>query len=382
MQRKSSRSKPVGTLIAGSFFYGGGTLQPAQLVFLDGTTFSAQAFGAVRPVATGEVVFHTGMSGYQEVLTDPSYYGQVVTFTYPHIGNYGVNKDDAESARVFASGVIVRDYVDTYSNGRADQSLDAWLKKQGVMGITGLDTRKLTRYLRDNGAQMAAFGTADTADLQSALIASGTIDDLDLVAEVTTDKSYSLGSGARTIVAYDFGIKKSILKNLSLLGRVVVVPASTTAAEVLELKPDGVFLSNGPGNPTAVQYAVDQIGELLGKVPIFGICLGHQLLCLALGAETHKLEFGHHGANHPVEDLTTHKVEITSQNHNYAVDARTLRGAEVTHVNLNDSVVEGIEVTGKRAFSVQYHPEAGPGPHDSLYLFERFARLMDEGTRK
>jgi len=381
MPNKTSRAnKRQMSTDEGSFFY-----EKARLVFRDGTVFEGRAFGDVKDVVTGEVVFHTGMSGYQEIMTDPSYRGQIVTFTYPHIGNYGVNSDDAESKKVHARGMIMRDYTDNYSNYRAERSLAQWLKSNGIMGLFGLDTRKLTRYLRDNGAAMAAFGTADAETLQEAAIGATLIDDVDLVAEVTTPRQYSVesdGTQDRLIVAYDFGIKQSILDNLCKLGRVQVMPASTKASDVLSMSPDGVFLSNGPGDPSMVSYAEKEIADLVGRVPVFGICLGHQLLCRSQGAKTHKLEFGHHGANHPVKDMTTGKVEITSQNHNYAVDARTLRSVDVTHVNLNDSVVEGVSLKDKYAFSVQYHPEAGPGPHDSLYLFARFKELMDDYAKK
>lgn len=364
----------------GSFF--SQKYSKARLVFADGEVFEGFAFGAVLKLVVGEVVFHTGMSGYQEIMTDPSYYGQIATFTYPHIGSYGVNKGDQESKKVHARGMIIRDLVEDYSNYRADQSLSSWLESQGVMGLHGLDTRKLTRYIRSKGAVAAAFGTDDVKTLRAAAKRAKPTDDLDLVKEVTTKKNYKLGKGKRTIVAYDFGIKRSILDNLEKLGKVIVVPASASAKEVMSLKPSGVFLSNGPGDPSAVGYASDEIAKLIGKVPIFGICLGHQLLCRAVGGSTHKLDFGHHGANHPVKDLTTSKVEITSQNHNYAVDAKSLQGADVSHVNLNDEVVEGIELKDKKAFSVQYHPEAGPGPHDSLYLFDRFKELMDDYAKK
>jgi carbamoyl-phosphate synthase small subunit len=323
------------------------------------------------------VVFNTALTGYQEVLTDPSYAGQIVTFTYPHIGNYGVNATDFESRRLFCRGVIVRDLARRHSNQRAEGGLDGMLRRYGIAGIAGIDTRRLTRLLRDTGAMPGAFGTADEASLRAAATSERGTDGVDLVAEVTTPAGYTVGSGARRIVAYDFGLKHSILRDLAGLGTVHVVPASTTAADVLALAPDGVFLSNGPGDPEMAPYAVEAIRSLLGEVPVFGICLGHQLLSLAIGATTFKLPFGHHGGNHPVRDELTGKVEITSQNHNFCVDPQSLGGlADVTHVNLNDGTIEGIGLPTQRAFSVQYHPEAGPGPHDSRYLFDRFADLL------
>ncbi len=361
------------SLFRGSFFR-----SEAHLVLQDGSVFECQAIGHVQDVVTGEVVFHTGMSGYQEIMTDPSYAGQVVTFTYPHIGSYGVNKEDDESHKIFAAGMIMRDYVVGYSNHRAQMSLANWLKKHKVMGLTGLDTRALTRILRSKGSMPAAFGTGSVEELKKAAAAAKSTDGIDLVDTVTCDEQYTVGEGRRTIVAYDFGIKRSIINQLTKLGKVIVVPAKTPAKEVIKMKPDGVFLSNGPGDPSAVSYASKTIGELLGKVPIFGICLGHQLLCISLGASTKKLKFGHHGGNHPVKNLKTGAIEITSQNHNYEVDSRSIKGAEVSHINLNDQVVEGIYAPDSHAFSVQYHPEAGPGPHDATYLFDDFKKLMDD----
>jgi len=356
----------------------------ALLVLADGTTFEGEAIGADAPggVAAGEVVFNTVLSGYQEVLTDPSYAGQVVAFTYPHIGNYGVSADDAESPRAYCRGVIVRDLTERPSNWRASLDLDSWLKASGVPGITGVDTRRLTRHIREAGAMAGAFGTSDEVTLKAAALAEPGTDGTDLVAEVTTAAAYSIGatgSGTRplTVVAYDFGIKTSILRMLSGLATVEVVPASTPAAAVLDRKPDGVFLSNGPGDPAAVTYAIDAIRDLLAAdVPVFGICLGHQLMAAALGGSTFKLPFGHHGGNHPVKRLRDGAVEITSQNHSYAVAEGSVAGADVTHVNLNDGVIEGLGCRDVRAFSVQYHPEAGPGPHDARYLFEDFRELM------
>ena len=353
--------------------------RPAALVLADGSIFEGELIGAepAGGVASGEVVFNTVLSGYQEVITDPSYAGQIITFTYPHIGNYGVNASDFESRRPFCRGVIVRDLARRHSNHRASASLDAMLAHYGISGIGGIDTRRLTRLLRDTGAMAGAFGTAPEAVLRAAAVAEPGTDGIDLVAEVTTSQSYTVGTGERSIVAYDFGLKHSILRDLADLGRVTVVPASTSAAEVLALHPDGVFLSNGPGDPAQVGYAVDAIRGLLGEVPVFGICLGHQLLSRAIGGETFKLPFGHHGGNHPVRHEATGRIEITSQNHNFCVDPASIAGrAEVTHLNLNDMTVEGMRVRDVPAFSVQYHPEAGPGPHDAKYLFAMFAELM------
>jgi carbamoyl-phosphate synthase small subunit len=346
----------------------------------DGSVFEGELIGAATTGA-GEVVFNTVLAGYQEVITDPSYAGQIITFTTPHIGNYGVNATDFEARRPFCRGVIVRESARRHSNHRAQASLDAMLDRYGIPGIAGIDTRRLTRVLRDTGAMPGAFA-ADEATARAAAAAERGTDGIDLVAQVSTPQPYTVGSGARTIVAYDFGLKHSILRHLAALGTVRVVPASTTAADTLALRPDGVFLSNGPGDPAEVGYAVDAIRDLLGAVPVFGICLGHQLLSRAIGGDTFKLPFGHHGGNHPVRHEATGTVEITSQNHNFCVDPASIADrADVTHLNLNDLTVEGMRVRDVPAFSVQYHPEAGPGPHDARYLFGMFAELMGDPKR-
>jgi carbamoyl-phosphate synthase small subunit len=361
-----------------------GVRREGLLVLADGTVFEGELFGAEAEAATGEVVFNTVLSGYQEVITDPSYAGQVITFTYPHLGNYGVMPDDDESRRPFCRGVVVRDVAVRPSNWRSAEDIDTFLRRHGVPGITGVDTRRLTRHIREAGSMPCAFGWADETTLKAAAIGEPGTDGVDLVATVTTKEPYTVGAasvaerngGPLRVVAYDYGIKRTILRHLSGIATVEVVPASMPAAEVLARQPDGVFLSNGPGDPAAVGYARENIKSLLGNVPVFGICLGHQLLGAALGARTYKLKFGHHGGNHPVRRLATSAVEITSQNHNYAVDADSLSSADVTHVNLNDGVVEGLRCRDVPAFSVQYHPEAGPGPHDARYLFDLFKDLM------
>ena len=366
----------------------------ALLALADGTLWPGVAFGA-RGERTGEVVFNTSLTGYQEILTDPSYHGQIVVMSQPHIGNYGTNPEDDESARPWAAGLIVRAASPTVSNWRADRTLDAYLQERGVVALTEVDTRALVRHIRDHGAQNAALSsTQPDPDHVIALARSAPdMNGLDLARAVTCAEPYHWAAGDglgfeagaqpprhRTyhVVAYDYGLKRNILRLLAAHGcRVTVVPAHTPATEVLALQPDGVFLSNGPGDPAAVGYGIAAVRSLLGRVPIFGICLGHQILGLALGGETYKLKFGHRGGNQPVQYLPTGRVEISSHNHGFAVRAETLpAGVEVTHTNLNDGCVEGLRAPGQKAFSVQYHPEAAPGPHDARYLFEEFIQLM------
>ena len=363
----------------------------AWLVLADGTTFEGRPMGA-RGTTTGEAVFTTTMTGYQEVLTDPSYHGQIVTMTAPEIGNVGVNRDDTEAVGEAPSvaGFVVRDVSPIASNWRAQESLDAYLARYGIVGITDVDTRMLTRHLRDLGSQNAAIGSDSPESLLRRAREAPDMNGLDLVRFVTPKEPYpwTEGRGAwatsparppkQHVVVFDFGIKRNILRCLVYSGcRLTVVPATATANDVLALRPDGVFLSNGPGDPAAVTYAVDTIRALLGRQPVFGICLGHQLLALALGAKTYKLKFGHRGANQPVKDLATGRVEITTQNHGFCVDLGTLPpGAASTHVHLNDGTSKGLAVPSLRAFSVQYHPEAAAGPHDALYMFDRFILAM------
>ena len=352
----------------------------AHLVLANGEIFAGEAIGACAPVSTGEVVFNTVMTGYQEVLTDPSYAGQIITFTYPHIGNYGIAEEDFESSRPYCNGVIVRDLARRPSNWRSNKDLDTFLRDNNVSGICGIDTRRLTRIIRNTGAMPAAFGTASVEDLQAAAARAIGTDGCDLAREVTTKESYTVGDGPFRVVAYDYGIKRTILRNLSQIATVEVVPADTPAQDVLAKNPDGVFLSNGPGDPSAVTGAPETIREFIGKVPVFGICLGHQLLAEAIGGKTFKLPFGHHGGNHPVRNIARQSVEITSQNHNYAVPPDDLPDATVTHISLNDKTVQGLRLNNAPAFSVQYHPEAAPGPHDAAYLFGQFIALMKDGS--
>jgi carbamoyl-phosphate synthase small subunit len=373
----------------------------AKLALENGTIFEGEAFGAEGEVS-GEVVFNTSLSGYQEIFTDPSYSGQIVTLTYPLIGNYGVNEEDIESARPQVSGVIVREYVDHHSNQRATGSLGFWLKKHNIVAIQGIDTRMLTKMLRTEGALKGVLSTRDLDDARLTQKANETplMAGSDLATGVScsvpytwdevdgTDFALPAISGGQAgkkfkVVAYDFGIKRNILRRLVSYGcAVTVVPVTMPAADVLAMAPDGVFLSNGPGDPAAVKTAIRNITGLLEKVPIFGICLGHQLLALALGGKTYKLKFGHRGGNHPVKNLLTDKIEITSQNHGFAVDPESLDPAliEVTHTNLNDGTNEGFRHRSLPIFSVQYHPEASPGPHDSDYLFGDFMTIMKTRT--
>jgi carbamoyl-phosphate synthase small subunit len=376
---------------------------PALLALEDGTTWRGTAFGAIGE-RSGEVVFNTAMTGYQEVLTDPSYFGQIVVMTAPHIGNTGVNFEDAESRKAWLSGFIVRAASPRVSNWRASASLDVYLRDQGVVGITGLDTRALVRHIREAGAMRAVISSQDPDPerLVAAARATPSMEGLDLVKDVTCAEPYhpelriendewSIGSTEEFsqysilnsqyhVVAYDFGIKHNILRLLTKRGcRITVVPAGTPASEALALDPDGIFLSNGPGDPAVVTYGIQAVRELLGKKPVFGICLGHQILGLALGGTTFKLRFGHHGGNQPVRNADTGHVEISSHNHGFAVDETSLpAGVEVTHTNLNDGCVEGLRARDLRAFSVQYHPEAAPGPHDAAYLFDQFVAMMKE----
>ncbi len=354
--------------------------QPALLVTADGAVFAGEAAGAAHPIAVGELVFNTAMSGYQEVITDPSYAGQVVAFTSTHIGNYGTNGEDEEAARPHCRGVVVRDLTTVPSNWRSTEGLESYLSRHGVSALTGVDTRRLTRHLRRSGAVPCAFGTAPEAALRAAAAAAPRTDGVDLVSGVTTIAAATYGVGPVRIVAYDFGIKATMVRQLAALGTVTVVPSGTPASDVLAAEPDGVFLSNGPGDPAALAGPTAAIADLIGRVPVFGICLGHQLLASALGGTTYKLPFGHHGANHPVQRLETGVVEITSQNHNYAVAPDSVPDADVTHVNLNDGVIEGFRFLKAAAFSVQYHPEAAPGPHDARYLFTEFRDLMSRAT--
>jgi len=364
---------------------------PALLALADGTLWPGTSFGAVGD-RTGEVVFNTSLTGYQEILTDPSYHGQIVVMSQPHIGNYGVTADDDESAQCWVAGFVVRAASPIASNWRATQTLDAYLAERGVVGLSEVDTRALIRHIRTVGAQNAALSSRDPDPQRLIALARAAPDmtGLDLARAVTCAEPYRWAAPAPAadapppryhVVAYDYGLKRNILRQLVAHDcRITVVPAQATAAEVLALQPDGVFLSNGPGDPAAVTYAIATLRDLLGRVPVFGICLGHQLLGLALGARTYKLKFGHRGGNQPVMHLPTGRVEISSHNHGFAVDADSLpNGVEVTHLNLNDQCVEGLRAPNLRAFSVQYHPEAAPGPHDSLYLFDDFLTLMQAG---
>jgi len=371
-------------------------LDRAVLVLADGTVFQGRSIGA-RGTAVGEVVFNTAMTGYQEILTDPSYFRQIVTLTYPHIGNTGVNAQDWESDRVYAAGLIVRDLPRLHSSWRSPKTLDSFLQEQNVVAMADIDTRRLTRLLRSQGAQNGCLmaGKIDSAQALREARGFPGLARMDLAKVVSTQKRYEwsegrweLGGGYRKIeqprfhvVAYDYGIKRNILRMLAERSmRVTVIPATTSARDALRLKPDGVFLSNGPGDPEPCDYAIEAIGEILETtiIPVFGICLGHQLMGLASGAKTVKMKFGHHGANHPVKDLDTGRVVITSQNHGFAVDPATLPSTlRATHVSLFDGSLQGLARVDRPAFCFQGHPEASPGPHDIGYLFDRFAMMMD-----
>ena len=377
------------------------TEQEAVLVLADGSAFRGRSIGAAG-AAVGEVVFNTAMTGYQEILTDPSYCRQIVTLTYPHIGNTGANEEDWESARVYAEGLVVRDLPRLHSSWRAKEDLGSYLRRNGIVGISDIDTRKLTRILREKGAQSGCLMAGEVsieAGLAKATAFPG-LAGMDLAKVVTTKSPYEwregrweAGSGYRRIenprfhvVAYDYGIKRNILRMLAeRSARITVVPASLPAREVLRMKPDGVFLANGPGDPEPCDYAIEAIGEILDatRIPVFGICLGHQLMGLASGAKTLKMKFGHHGANHPVKDLDTGQVVITSQNHGFAVDPSTIsKNLRATHVSLFDGSLQGLARTDRPAFCFQGHPEASPGPHDIGYLFDRFAKMMEEHAEK
>jgi carbamoyl-phosphate synthase small subunit len=379
----------------------------AVLALEDGTVFEGQAFGHAGEV-TGEVVFNTALCGYQEVLTDPSYAGQIVTMTYPHIGNYGVNREDVESTRPQVSGFVVREVSEVVSSWRASGGLDPYLAEHAIVGISGIDTRALTRHLRTHGAKRGVISAADLdhASLVAKARASRSMVGLDLAREVTCQARWDFdpaaegearaahlvpvlrgeagaaprsGEAPYRVVAYDFGMKRNILRNLAAAGcRVSVVPATTPADEALALGPDGIFLSNGPGDPEPCTYAIEAAKRFVDTLPVFGICLGHQILGLACGGRTYKLKFGHRGANHPVKNLETGQVEITSQNHGFCIEPSLFESSEfvLTHRNLNDGTVEGFRVKDRPVLSVQYHPEASPGPHDSHYLFEEFVSMM------
>ena len=361
--------------------------KPAILILDNGRKFSGYAFGKIG-TTIGEVCFNTGMSGYQEILTDPSYCGQLVTMTYPHIGNYGVNDEDIESAKIQVGGFIVKEGSSYYSNYRASDSLENILKENNIIGIQGLDTRALVRCIRDEGAMNGIISSKilNEKDLINTLKEHPCMNGLDLAKQVTCDKSYYWNQSSKKykVAAIDYGIKYNILRLLEKEDCTIkVFPASVSSEEIMKYNPDGIFLSNGPGDPAAVSYGVKTVKELLEfSVPIFGICLGHQILSIALGATTYKLKFGHRGCNHPVKNIDSGIIEITSQNHGFAVDKETLpENVITTHTSLNDDTIEGIKSKNYSAFSVQYHPESSPGPHDSRYLFENFIDLMKQNKK-
>jgi carbamoyl-phosphate synthase small subunit len=355
--------------------------RPAILMLEDGTTFSGKSFGAIGKTL-GEVCFNTGITGYQEILTDPSYAKQIVTMTAPHIGNYGVNSEDIESNKIQASGFVIKEESIVPSNWRSQVSIGDYLQNENIVGIKNIDTRSLTIHLRNNGAMNGIISSERIDDglLRKELIDHPSMTGQDLAKVVSTREMYKFSEqGKYKVAVLDFGVKRNILKILKKLDcQVSVFPANTRSKEILGISPDGIFLSNGPGDPAAVSYAITTVKEILGKKPMFGICLGHQILALSLGAKTFKLKFGHRGINHPVKNLTTNTVEITSQNHGFAVDSKSIpNNVKETHVNLNDNTNAGVESIDNFAFSVQYHPESSPGPHDSRYLFHKFIEMMN-----
>lgn len=360
----------------------------AILVLEDGRTFKGSSFGADGEIF-GELVFNTSMTGYQEILTDPSYAGQIVCMTYPMIGNYGVNSEDVESRRPWVEGFVVKELSPVTSNWRATESLDEYLQRNKVVGLQGIDTRALVRHIRDKGAMRAAISTIelDEKKLLSRVLEAPTMENRELASSVSVGERYEYpaeGKEEFLVVAFDFGVKTNSLREFSRFGcRTIVVPSNTSAEEVLELNPDGIFLSNGPGDPATMSSVIEQVKKLIdSKKPIFGICLGHQLLGQAFGGTTYKMKFGHRGGNQPIKDLTTGRIEITSHNHGFAVDADSLPSdVEVTHINLNDNTVAGLRHKILPVFCVQYHPESAPGPHDSEYLFERFIDLMRKSVK-
>ena len=368
---------------SGAFFL---SKKPAKLLLEDGANFEGYALGATG-LTTGELCFNTSMVGYQEILTDPSYNSQIILMTYPQIGNYGINSQDNESQKIQASGLIIKDISYYHSNHQSEKSLNDYLCDNNIVAIYGIDTRALTIHLRDNGAMNAIISTdiLDTKQLQNKLNLIPSMEGLNLVNNVTCNKPYPYDSTSKNqfkVAAIDFGVKNNILRLLDKYNcNVTVFPADVSTDEIRKFKPDGIFLSNGPGDPAAVDYAIQCIKNLIGLYPIFGICLGHQLLALALGAKTFKLKYGHRGSNHPVKNLLNNKIEITSQNHGFAVSKDNLpSNIEVTHINLNDNTIAGISCKDKKLFSVQYHPESSPGPHDSEYLFQSFIKYMEDNA--